>query len=150
MSEATITVLGVYKPLISAEVWQEQRDVTASDDATRAHFDGLVLIEALAENITESLKLGEIGQMQPEHPNDPSYMQVPYEEGLLSADGEALLAHGFDWESEKERGTFRFGFYLHFYDPSKPLTTPFGEVVCPAVAEAPVRLMMLLPYTVCS
>ena len=148
MSEPKLTVLGVYKPQISAEVWQEQLESTGGH--TQAHFDGLVLIEALVEGVEEPFDIAEIGQLISEGPDDPGCMQVPYEEALLSADGETAVAHGFDWESRKERGTFRFAFYLHFYDPARPLRTPVGEVDCPVVQDVPVRLMMLMPYTACS
>jgi hypothetical protein len=48
MTEPTLTVIGVYRPLISEETWREQWQVTEDDNATREHFDGLVLIEAVA------------------------------------------------------------------------------------------------------
>ena len=44
MSELTLTVLGVYRPAISKETWQEQWEVTADDAETRDHFARLVMI----------------------------------------------------------------------------------------------------------
>ena len=56
MSEPRLTVLGVYRPQISAETWQEQWQVTGDDDETRKHFDKLVLIEAVVEGLTDRSK----------------------------------------------------------------------------------------------
>jgi len=38
-------------------------------------------------------------------------------------------------------GPLRFAVYLHFYDPQRPLLWQGGELTCPPVQEAPVRLM---------
>lgn len=63
MTEPKLTVLGVYRPHISPETWQEQWQVTEDDGETRAHFNGLVLIEAIVEGLTEPFDMGEFGQM---------------------------------------------------------------------------------------
>src|SRR5690349_3637578 len=91
MTGPRLTVLGVYRPIINAETWQEQWDVTGDDEATRKHFEKLVLIEAVVEELTGPFEMSKFGQMQPDHPNDPRWMQVGYDEGLLSADGELLV-----------------------------------------------------------
>jgi hypothetical protein len=147
MSEPKLTVLGVYRPVISAETWHKQREITKDDAATQEHFDKLVLIEAVVEGLTEPFLMGELGQMHPEHPDDPSSMQVGYEEGLLSAEGESLIERGM----ESVRGTcpLRFAVYLHLYDPQRPLRWQHGEVKCPPIQDAPPRLMKLMPYTPC-
>ena len=147
MSEPKLTLLGVYRPAISAETWQQQRNLTGDDQATRDHFSKLVLIEAVVEGLTEPFLMGEVGQMQPDHPDDPSWMQVGYDEGLLSADGESLIARGM--ESVQGSGPLRFAVYLHLYDPKRPLRWQHGEVTCPPVQDAPARLMKLMPYTAC-
>ena len=41
MTEPKLTVIGVYRPLISEETWREQWQVTEDGNATREHFDGL-------------------------------------------------------------------------------------------------------------
>jgi hypothetical protein len=91
MAEPILTVLGVYRPEISAETWQEQWEVTADDDRTRAHFDQLVLIEAVVEGLSGPFDMTKFGQMQAAFPQDPRRMQVGYDEGLLSIDGETLM-----------------------------------------------------------
>jgi hypothetical protein len=146
--EPTLTILGVYRPQISDETWQEQWQVTADDDDTREHFNQLVLIEALVDGLEASFDMGAFGQMQKEFPNDPSRMMVGYDEGLLSADGEVLIERNMNCVNGT--GPLRFAVYLHLYDPERPVQWQHGEVVCPPIQDVPVRLQMMMPYNACS
>ena len=148
MSTPNLKVIGVYRPAISEQTWREQWQVTGDDQATREHFDKLVLIEAVAEGLSGAFDFSKFGQMQPDHPDDPRYMQVGYDEGLLSADGESLIRR--QMHCVQGTGSLRFAVYLHLYDPERPRKWQGGEVTCPSVEEAPVRLMMLMPYNACS
>jgi hypothetical protein len=114
----------------------------------------MVLIEARVEALSAPLSMTKFGQMQPQgpaYPGGPTYpahMQCGYGEGLLSSDGQSLIQrqanciHG--------TGRLRFGVYLHYYDPSRPVLWEFGEVICPSVQPIPMRLMKLLPYEACT
>jgi hypothetical protein len=148
MPEPTLTILGIYKPQISVETWQEQWKVTADDEETREHFEKLVLIEGFVDGLNEPFDMGSLGQMQFEFPDDPTRMMVGYDEGLLSLDGETLLAR--DMNCVEGDGPLRFAVYLHLYDPDRPLKWQCGEVLCPEVQDVPVRLTMLMPYNACS
>jgi hypothetical protein len=148
MVEQKLTILGVYRPQISTETWQEQFQVTGDEAYTREHFEKLVLIEALVEGIEGGFEMGELGQMQAEFPDDPKRMQVGYDEGLLSIDGETLIQRKMN--CVHGTGTLRFAAYLHLYDPQRPLKWQGGEVMCPPVQEIPVRLLLLMPYNACS
>lgn len=148
MADPQLTILGVYRPQISAETWQEQWNVTADDEETRDHFARLVLIEAVVENLPEPFDMGAFGQRQLQFPDDPSRMMVGYDEGLLSADGEHLVQR--DMDCVKGTGPLRFAVYLHLYDPGRPLQWQHGQTQCPPIQDAPVRLMMLMPYNACS
>ena len=139
MSEPTLTVLGVYKPQISAETWKEQLAVTDDEEFTRDHFDKLVLME---------FDFGKFGQRLLEFPNDQSRMMVGYDEALLSPDGETLIERQMN--CVHGTGALRFAAYLHLYDPTRPLRWQCGEVLCPPIQDAPVRLMLLMPYNACS
>jgi hypothetical protein len=143
-----LTVIGVYRPAISKETWREQWQVTGKDEATREHFRRLVLIEATVDGLNEPFDLSKFGQMQPDHPDDPRYMQCGYDEGLLSADGETLIQRRMN--CVHGTGPLRFAVYLHFYDPQRPLQWQGGEVIGPPIQEEPIRLMMLMPYRACS
>ena len=148
MADPTLTVLGVYRPQISADTWQEQWQVTEDDDATREHFEELVLIEATVDGLEEPFDMSRLGQMRPDFPDDQSRMMVGYDEGLLSSDGELLIQR--DMDCVCGTGSLRFAVYLHMYDPARPLRWQSGEVTCPPIQDAPVRLMMLMPYNACS
>ena len=147
MSKPSLTVLGVYRPVIDSRTWREQWQVTGDDEATREHFRRLVLIEAIVEGLP-TLNFGKFGQMQPDHPNDSRYMQVGYDEGLLSADGETLIQ--CKTHCVNGTGPLRFAVYLHLYDPERPLEWECGYVTCPSVQDVPARLMILMPYRACS
>ena len=148
MKELSLTVIGVYRPAISAGTWREQYQVTADEEATRQHFEKLVLIEAIVEGLTGRLDFAKFGQVLSGYRNFPDNMQVGYDEGLLSADGERLIQRGM--HCVEGTGSLRFAVYLHFYDPHRRLQWQGGEVTCPPVEEAPIRLMMLMPYRACS
>jgi hypothetical protein len=148
MAEQKLTILGVYRPQISAETWQEQLQVTGDDAYTREHFEKLVLIEAIVEGLDGRLEMGEFGQMQAEFPDDPKRMQVGYDEGLLSLDGETLIQRKMDCVNGT--GPLRFAAYLHLYDSQRPVKWQGGDVTCPPIQEMPVRLLLLMPYNACS
>src|ERR1700712_4525638 len=96
MSEPKLSVLGVYRVEISAEIWREQFGITGDPMYTRRHFDNLVLIEAEVEGLSEPFEMIKFGQMRGEFPDDPKRMQVGYDEGLLSMDGEILIQRKMD------------------------------------------------------
>lgn len=135
MGEPRLSVLGVYRPVISAETWHEQWQVSEDDNETKEHFDSLVLIEAVVEGLDEHFEMSRFGQMSALRPDDPNSMLVGYDEGLLSPDGESLMERGMD--CVRGTGALRFAVYLHQYDPGRPLLWQGGTVTCPAVWEAP-------------
>jgi len=147
MTDPQLTILGVYRPEIDKEVWQEQLAVTGDEEYTPQHFNKLVLIEAVVEGLEESFDMGEFGQIVTLAPY-PEHMQVGYDEGLLSADGETLIQRRMD--CVQGTGALRFAVYLHEYDPNRPLKWQHGEVTAPPIQDIPARLLMLMPYNACS
>ena len=148
MANPKLTVLGVYRPIIDEETWREQSLVIEDDELTRDHFDKLVLIEAIVEDLDEPFEMYRFGQVQIVYPNDPNRMQMGHDEGLLSADGERLIQRTIG--CVQGTGPLRFAVYLHQYNPARPLLWQRGEVTCPPVQDVPPRLMKLMPYTVWS
>jgi hypothetical protein len=148
MEESRLKILGVYRPVTGKDTWQEQWQVTGDDEATREHFEKLVLIEAEVEGVGDDFEMVKLGQMQLDHPDDSRWMQVGYDEGLLSSDGESLIQRGAN--CVKGTGRLRFAVYLHLYDSNRPLQWQGGLVDCPPVQDVPIRLMMLMPYNACS
>jgi len=138
MPEPKIEVLGVYRPFIPPDLYEWGIEEKGPD-----YWDKLVLIEAAAHDSDGLVEMGRLGQ----HPlfiPDPTFFLCAYDEGLLSSDGESMIER--DMGCVHGSGTLRFAFYLEFYDPTRPLSTPYGEVVCPAMQEVPARLMMLMPF----
>jgi hypothetical protein len=152
MISAHLAVLGVYRPQIDSGTQREQWNVTGDDKLTAAHFANLVLIEAVVAGLTKPFKMAEFGQLQPAGTVYEgghvyrSQMQVGYDEGLLSVDGETLVQRRIN--CVHGTGRLRFAVYLHYYDPGRPLKWEYGEVICPPIQEVPTRLMMLMPYRV--
>jgi hypothetical protein len=143
MPAPSITILGVYKPKIPWRVHRKQWKVTSPDERTNAHFKNLVLIEALAEQIDDRFKMGEMGQ--PYTLGDyPDHFQCGYDEALLSSDGESVIERSMG--CVKGEGPLRFAFYLHFYDPNRPLHWSYGQAQCPPIEAVPRRLKKLVPY----
>ena len=62
MSEPSIRVLGGSKPEIPSSVYREQWQVTESDSATDAHFEKLVLVEAVVSYADERFTMKDLGQ----------------------------------------------------------------------------------------
>lgn len=148
MPEQILTILGVYHPEINTETWKEQWALTGDDEQTHEHFRTLVLIEAVVEGLGGPFEMDKFGQMDPDFPDDPRYMQVGYGEALLSSDGEAVIERRMD--CIHGTGSLRFATYLHRYDPKQPLMWQGGQVTCPQVQDVAVRLMNLVPYRTCS
>ena len=148
MTEPELNIIGIYRPQVSAETWQEQLQVTDDEIYTKEHFDKLVLIEAVVDGLDEPFDMGQFGQMQAEFPDDPRRMQCGYDEGLLSRDGETLIERKMNCVHGS--GPLRFAVYLHLFDPQRPLKWQRGEVTCPPVQEMPVRLLLLMPSNACS
>jgi hypothetical protein len=147
MTTPNIRILGVYKPEIPEDVYQEQWRGTGSDERTRAHFEKLVLIEAVLTDIDGGFKAVKCGQSCNIAGFKPHF-QCAYDEALLSADGTYLIdrrmncVHG--------TGELRLTFYLHFYDPEQPLQWSHGQVQCPPIQPVPDRRRNLVPYRACT
>ena len=53
--------------------------------------------------------------------------QVPFDEGLLSNEGETVLARKINCVKGKE--PLRFAFYMHYWNPELPLRWTYGHIV---------------------
>jgi hypothetical protein len=129
MKQASLKVIGVYRPVISAETWHEQVQVTGDEQAAREHFEKLVLIEAVVEGLTGRFDFSKFGQVLSGYRNYPDNMQVGYDEGLLSADGECLIQRRM--HCVQGTGPLRFAVYLD--DRSQILKSRYSLRSRPAV-----------------
>jgi hypothetical protein len=141
----TLRILGVYRLDITQEIFLEQLPVSGDQDECRDHFSSVVLVEAVAADIDERFSLSDFTQPNPAYPHGAA--QVPWDEGLLSSDGEVLLSRTIN--CVKGNGPLRFAFYMHYWNAELPLLWTYGEVSCPTPQAMPVRLELLMPYRPC-
>ena len=77
----------------------------------------------------------------------PGSEQAPHLVKYLSEDGTAVVWDEDSWPSgPAPEGEVRLAFFLHYFDPSKPLKTSYGEVAVPPPVEMPERLRGLFRY----
>lgn len=69
---------------------------------------------------------------------------MAYDEALLSEDGATVVEHRQGCASGISGG--RITFFLHHYDPTRPIQWSFGEFTCPEHLPMPGRLARLVPY----
>jgi hypothetical protein len=96
----TLTVLGVYRLEVTPEIFAAQLPMYGDEDQCRDRFSSVVLIEAVVVQANERFSL----------PHGAA--QVPWDEGLLSSDGEVLLARRIN--CVKGSGRLRFAFFMHY------------------------------------
>lgn len=115
--------------LSEAQIESAKREVV--DEISSA-----VLIKLLISNPDERYNLSDFHQ--------PDSDQAAYEEVYLTEDGQSIIPTRY-LEIPKEK-VFQVGFYLHFYNPQKPLITSYGLVELPLVQEMPESVQKLIPY----
>ena len=124
-----ITPRGVYKVHADAEAYEQAMSVQDDEEYVAQELGSLVLVEALVEDVVGLFDEGLLKQPHTEY--------VAYAPTYLDKDTAAVLAEGYE---TPQQNTFVIVFYLHFYEPSEPLATPYGPVSLPAVTEMPERL----------
>lgn len=103
--------------------------------AARTQLERLVLVEVLAR---EPIRLGSISQT-PLHLRDGNE-QVPYNESYWSADGSRCLG-----VRQPSGNIYRMVFFLHEFNPNKPLYLGGDELVCPRLLQrVPARLATVI------
>jgi len=141
MSKPSVRVLGVYELTVTADLLAQaieskfgEHDLSdENEDVVREELEGAVLIEALVENRDSRFRVDDFAQ--------PDSDQAAYGEVFLSEEGTAMISEG-----EVPAGpTLRIAFFLHFFDPTLPLQTSYGEVALPEAQPMPDRLATLVP-----
>jgi len=153
MPQPHIEVLGVYRLAVSDELLQEQFHILYGDDLPEweiplakqlcvDQLESVVLIETLIKDRDSQFRVSDFTQPQDGIPRDS--WQAPWAEAYLSLDGESLLVKR--WSEPPQDEHFRCAFFLHFYQPEKPLRTSYGELICPPSKDMPTRLKQLVPF----
>lgn len=154
INEPSVEILGVYRLSVTEELLREQfellYDYSTSEEQRaqdeqqcREQLASVVLIEAIVHDCDDRFKIIRFTQPQDGVPEDN--WQVAYAEAYLTPDGEALVIERWSMDPP-ESADLRVAFFLHFWQPDKPLRTPYGDITCPPVQEMPERLARLVPY----
>ena len=147
MPRPTVKVLGVFKVELNAKLLAEAMETKygglqlsageriEAEKTVREELSSVVLVDVLVNNPDRQFDVGDFGQR--------GLDQAPYDEAYLSLDGASVLSR-FDAPATD---AFRVTFFLHFFDPLKPLTTSYGEVPIPVIQAMPQRFQEMMPYT---
>src|SRR5262245_7359960 len=124
MPNPTVNIVGVYDVPHTEELFRQamelkyggihlsSRQRQKAEAAVRAELASVVLIECEVMGADNQFDVGDFTQ--------PDSDQAPYDEAFLSADGITMLPSRYTTPSTSD---LRFCFFLHFYDPNKPLST---------------------------
>lgn len=153
MTRPRIAVLGAYrlkvtKPLIKQQ-FRELYHYEMSEDQFREalrhctqQLHSVVLLEVLVENRDARFRLADFTQQLDAVPR--SSWQAAWAEAYLTADGESLLVER--WQPLPDVDTFRIAFFLHYFQPGRPLLSSYGQLECPPLVDMPPRLTKLAPF----
>jgi len=94
-----------------------------------------VLIELTLSDTDRRYSADDFGQ--------PNSEQAAYSLKYLSEDGARVLP--IDEYAPPPDGPVRLAFFLHFFDPTKPLRTSYGEVQVPTPINMTERLRRIFP-----
>jgi hypothetical protein len=80
--------------------------------------------------------------VQPDPRQPEANWQTAWDERALNEAGDSAITDSFELGDRPEllQRTGRFVFFLHYLDPDRPLSTPFGPVDLPVPTERPERL----------
>ncbi|MGA1870904.1 MAG: hypothetical protein ACMUJM_20400 [bacterium] len=151
MASSKIEIIGIYQVPYTDELYRKAYQIKYEGisipfwkkgkikKALKEELSSIVLIEVFVKNPDNNFDVGDFGQ--------PGIDQAPYEEVFLNSDGTELISRGFDVPKSNE---LRIAFYLHFFDPARPLKTSYKELICPSIRDIPDRLKQLISYVPCS
>src|SRR5262249_8704558 len=110
-----------------------------AEEEIREQLESVVLVEALVLGRDQRFNLSNFCQAREDIPR--ANWQVPWEEKYLSLDGRSVIpTRSLDVPEAED---FRVAFYIHFWDPARPLQTSYGPVPCPRPKRMPKRLERL-------
>jgi len=148
-----IEVLGVYRVRATDELIREffefyygsgdalsGNDLIAVERCCREFIETTVLIEAVVHHRDERLNIDDF--TQPDETWSKEEQAPPFGEAVLTSDGMSLAELG----NRAKEGDLRLAFFMHCWDPGKPLQSSYGEIWCPPPAPMPERLERLVPY----
>lgn len=145
MDNCKIEIVGVYKVPVTDELFQKAMETKFGTDlpffekikakkTVKAELSSVVLIEVIINNPSASINLSDFCQ--------PDSDQVAHDEAFLSPDGASVLSRSKMPAGDRVRLTF----FLHYFDPNKPIKSSCGILSASVPIEMPPRLRELVPY----
>lgn len=145
MSNCKVEIVGVYKVPITDELFRNAMELKFGSSLSffqkfkakkmiKAELSSLVLVEIIVKNPMPNFDISDFSQ--------PDSDQVVYDEVFLSRDGTRVLSRSKMPDDDEVRLTF----FLHFYDPSKPIKSSCGMLTSGRPTNMPPRLKELVPY----
>jgi hypothetical protein len=131
-----IRLIGVYRASVSEdELRFIAEEVTLSMQRAQEEIKGLALVEIEIRGATKEFDLLLLHQ-------DGSD-QVAWDEKYFSVDGREVLGGS----SEKpDQPDFRACFFLHHFEPTKGIVSPYGNLAPSEISEMPERLARVCVY----
>lgn len=148
-----VEVLGVYRLRVTDELIREQFEYRypcpmsdserrQAEQQVRDQLSSVILVEAIVRDRDDRFDVSQF--TQPQDGISEGYWQCAWAEAYLTDDGKRLLVER--WADPPKEGDLRLAFFLHSWQPSRPLRTSYGDVACPAVKKMPDRLARIVPY----
>ena len=153
MNKPRIEVLGVYKLRVSDDLIHNQYHLLYGDDMSdesklesmtqiKDQLNSTVLIEVNVIDRDTNFNVSHFTQPVSDLPE--SSWQAPWSEVFLNPEGDSLVVDR--WSRTPENGDLRIAFFMHYWNPSIPLRSGYGDFECPKIKDMPHRLSKLVPY----
>lgn len=127
MQNTSLSVRGVYKVQASSEAYKDAMSSRGDEEYVKGELSSLVLVEMEVKNADHRFDLGDFKQ--------PHTECVPYDESYL----DIVTGHVME-SSRPDISDFVVVFFLHFFDHTQPLETPYGKLSLPVASALPERL----------
>jgi hypothetical protein len=127
-----LTALGAYEVDVDEEAVRAAMECRGDARLVEDELSSLALVELLVRNapprfLVTKFSLGPLDQ-------------APWDATYFDAETDDVIACHFEQPGRRD---FRICFYLHFYDPTEVLRTPYGDVELPPLTPMPDRLSHL-------
>ena len=125
MGEPEVKILDAYRQPFSTGLLEEAMQLKyggleltpeerrEAEKFVKEELSNIVLFEVLVSNADNRFNVGDFSQ----------HDQVAYDEAYLSESGETIISRDLEKETGRD---FRIAFFVHYIDPSLPLTTSYG------------------------
>jgi hypothetical protein len=127
---ATIRFIGAYRVAVSSAAHHAAMECHDDEAYVEKELGSLALVELEVIGMPSD---GAITDMK-----QPHTKYVPYDESYFHPTTLEQIPH--DLYELPKTPDFRVAFYLHFYDPTQPVKTPWGDIQVGPITDPPSHL----------